>query len=109
MLCVGDLACTPHPPHPHCRVLCSTGLYCCIVSFCVSLLLCNRCAAAAPLPSSSCASQNEKGNPVHKVVFIIFYRSASLTHKLRRICDAFAANRHDIPEFESKDKVRLAV
>ncbi len=49
--------------------------------------------------------QNEKGAAVNKVVFIIFYRSASLTPKLRRICDAFAANRHDIPEFESRDKV----
>ncbi len=51
--------------------------------------------------------QNEKGAAVHKVVFIIFYRSASLTPKLRRICDAFAANRHEIPEFESRDKVGL--
>ena len=50
-------------------------------------------------------AQNEKGQAVHKVVFIIFYRSASLTPKLRRICDAFAANRHEIPEFESRDKV----
>jgi hypothetical protein len=50
--------------------------------------------------------QNEKGQMVKKVVFIIFYRASSLTMKLRRICDAFAANRHDIPEFESPDRVR---
>jgi V-type H+-transporting ATPase subunit a len=53
--------------------------------------------------------QNEKGQLVSKVVFIIFYRSAALTPKLRRICDAFAANRHEIPEFESQQKVCVRV
>lgn len=50
-------------------------------------------------------TQNDKGEPVRKVVFIIFYRATSLTPKLQRICDAFTATRHDLPHFDDPSEV----
>lgn len=47
------------------------------------------------------------GNPIPKICFIIFYKSASIESKIKRICDAFSANRYDLKNL-SKTK-ELAV
>jgi V-type H+-transporting ATPase subunit a len=39
-----------------------------------------------------------KGTLVQKLVFIIFYQSASIERKIKRICDAFGARRYAIPD-----------
>jgi V-type H+-transporting ATPase subunit a len=36
------------------------------------------------------------GNHIDKICFIIFYKSSSIESKIRRICDAFSANRYDL-------------
>jgi V-type H+-transporting ATPase subunit a len=34
------------------------------------------------------------GNHIDKVCFIVFYKSAAIEAKIRRVCDAFNANRY---------------
>ena len=36
------------------------------------------------------------GNPLPKVVFIIFYKSAAIETKIKKICDGFSAHRYDL-------------
>ena len=37
-----------------------------------------------------------QGVPIPKICFIIFYKSQSIETKIKRICDAFNANRYDL-------------
>lgn len=52
---------------------------------------------------------DDKGVPQVKSVFAIFYRGRSLTSKLDRICAAFSASTHDIPNFASPAQVEGAL
>ena len=36
------------------------------------------------------------GEPIPKICFIIFYKSTAIESKIKRICDAFSANRYDL-------------
>lgn len=40
------------------------------------------------------------GNPIAKVVFIIFFKSAALETKIKKICDAFSAHRYDLQSLD---------
>lgn len=46
-------------------------------------------------PLSSKALDAEE-KPIDKVAFIIFYKSTAIEGKIKRICDAFSANRYDL-------------
>ena len=43
-----------------------------------------------------------------KVVFIIFYQSAVIESKIKRVCDAFGARRYTIPDVAEDEGVALA-
>lgn len=44
--------------------------------------------------SSKAVDANDK--PIAKICFIIFYKSTAIESKIKRICDAFSANRYDL-------------
>jgi len=46
--------------------------------------------------SLSTKAKDAKNQPIDKICFIIFYKSASIETKIKRICDAFSANRYDL-------------
>jgi len=48
----------------------------------------------SPLPSKALDSE---GKRIKKYCFIIFFKSPSLETKIKRICDAFQANRYELP------------
>ena len=50
-------------------------------------------------------SDPETGNPSHKHVFIIFYKSRSIEGKIKKICDAFSAHRYSIPSMDDVKSV----
>lgn len=52
---------------------------------------------------------DEHGNAHAKSVFAVFYRGKSLTSKLDRICQAFSASLHDIPNFARTQEVISAL
>jgi V-type H+-transporting ATPase subunit a len=52
---------------------------------------------------------DEEGTPQAKTVFAIFYRGRSLVPKLDRICTAFGAHQHDIPNFAHEGEVTAAL
>ena len=52
---------------------------------------------------------DEAGTPQAKTVFAIFYRGRSLAPKLDRICTAFGAHQHDIPNFGHEGEVAAAL
>ncbi len=52
---------------------------------------------------------DEKGVPHAKSVFAVFFRGRSLAHKLDRICAAFSASVHDIPNFARESEVMQAL
>lgn len=56
-----------------------------------------------------CDLLDEKGEAHSKSVFAVFYRGRSLTTKLDRICTAFAAHLHDIPNFARESEVAAAL
>jgi len=47
----------------------------------------------------------ETGKESEKSVFLIFYKSATIGTKLKRICDAFLAHRYNLPDMEDADTV----
>jgi hypothetical protein len=49
------------------------------------------------------------GDSNSKSVFAIFYRGRTLTPKLDRICTAFSAHQHDIPNFAASSEVAAAL
>jgi len=51
----------------------------------------------APIETLMPATDNS-GALVAKTVFIIFYKSASIEAKARRLCDAFGARRYSVPD-----------
>lgn len=46
--------------------------------------------------SLSAKAKDANNNPINKICFIIFYKSSSIEGKIKRICDAFNANRYDL-------------
>ena len=46
--------------------------------------------------SLSSKARDANGQQIDKICFIIFYKSASIEAKIKRICDAFSANRYDL-------------
>lgn len=50
--------------------------------------------------------EDERGQRVAKVVFIIFFRTAVMERKLTRLCDAYNAHRHELPSFEYAAEVQ---
>lgn len=52
---------------------------------------------------------DDKGTAQEKSVFCIFYRGRSLASKLDRICTAFGAHQHDIPNFSAEAEVAAAL
>mmetsp|Transcript_5610 Transcript_5610/g.7748 ORF Transcript_5610/g.7748 Transcript_5610/m.7748 type:complete len:874 (+) Transcript_5610:141-2762(+) len=40
------------------------------------------------------------GEMMHKMVFIVFFKSAAIEQKINKICDAFGASRYHVPSFE---------
>lgn len=44
----------------------------------------------------SVRAQDALGNHIDRVCFIIFYKSVAIEAKIKRICDAFSANRYDL-------------
>jgi len=52
---------------------------------------------------------DEKGDPHNKSVFAVFYRGRTLSSKLDRICTAFSASLHDIPNFAKESEVAAAL
>ena len=51
-------------------------------------------------------SDPETGGNVHKHVFIIFFKSAAIERKVRKICDAFSAHRYSVPSMEDPGAVQ---
>ena len=53
------------------------------------------------------------GEPIAKICFIIFYKSTAIETKIKRICDAFSANRYDLQnlnkpsELDAKQQVSM--
>jgi V-type H+-transporting ATPase subunit a len=41
-------------------------------------------------------AQDAYGNHIDRVCFIVFYKSSAIEQKIKKICDAFAANRYDM-------------
>jgi V-type H+-transporting ATPase subunit a len=40
------------------------------------------------------------GTDIHKVVFVVFFKSAAIEAKVKRICDAFSAHRYDLKNLD---------
>jgi V-type H+-transporting ATPase subunit a len=51
-------------------------------------------------------AKDARGNHIDKVCFIMFFKSAAMEVKLKRICDAFAANRYDVSAIHNADVMR---
>ena len=49
------------------------------------------------------------GEEVQKVVFIVFFKSASIEMKIKRICDAFNAHRYDVPNIDRPRDVQAQI
>jgi V-type H+-transporting ATPase subunit a len=49
------------------------------------------------------------GAEVQKVVFIVFFKSASIESKIKRICDAFNAHRYDVPNIDRPRDVQAQI
>jgi len=47
----------------------------------------------------------ETGELVEKSVFIVFYKSASIENKLKKICDAFMAHRYSLPDMDDSPAI----
>jgi len=45
------------------------------------------------------------GELVNKCVFVVFYKSASIEEKLKKICDAFSAHRYSLPDMDDAPAV----
>mmetsp|Transcript_4608 Transcript_4608/g.6981 ORF Transcript_4608/g.6981 Transcript_4608/m.6981 type:complete len:875 (-) Transcript_4608:79-2703(-) len=45
------------------------------------------------------------GELVEKSVFIVFYKSASIENKLKKICDAFQAHRYSLPDMDDSPAI----
>jgi V-type H+-transporting ATPase subunit a len=45
------------------------------------------------------------GNHIPKVCFIIFYKSTAIEAKIKRICDAFSANRYDLSNLNKPNEL----
>ena len=45
------------------------------------------------------------GELVNKCVFVVFYKSASIEEKLKKICDAFQAHRYSLPDMDDAPAV----
>jgi V-type H+-transporting ATPase subunit a len=48
----------------------------------------------------------ETGRETEKSVFLIFFKSATIETKLKRICDAFMAHRYTLPDMDDLDTVQ---
>jgi len=51
-------------------------------------------------------AKDAAGNHIDKTCFIIFYKSAAIEAKLKRICDSFSANRYDLTEIHRPDVIK---
>ena len=60
----------------------------------------------APIESSL---MDEKGETGKKAVFAVLYRGKALAPKLERICSAFGAQTHTLPNFTKPEEVREAL
>lgn len=56
--------------------------------------------------SLSDRAKDATGKRIDKTCFIIFYKSAAIETKLKRICDAFSANRYDLTEIHREEVIR---
>lgn len=56
--------------------------------------------------SLSDRAKDAAGKRIDKTCFIIFYKSAAIETKLKRICDAFSANRYDLTEIHREEVIR---
>mmetsp|Transcript_15219 Transcript_15219/g.25272 ORF Transcript_15219/g.25272 Transcript_15219/m.25272 type:complete len:886 (+) Transcript_15219:43-2700(+) len=52
---------------------------------------------------------DSNGEEVQKVVFIVFFKSASIEAKIKRICDAFNAHRYDVPNIDRPRDVQAQI
>lgn len=52
---------------------------------------------------------DSNGEEVQKVVFIVFFKSASIESKIKRICDAFNAHRYDVPNIDRPRDVQAQI
>ena len=50
----------------------------------------------ATLATTEVAAMDADGNPIEKLAFVIFFKSAAIESKIIRICDAFGATRYDL-------------
>ena len=53
--------------------------------------------------------QTMEGKPIYKTVFLLYFRSAALEGKMKRICSAFEATVYDLPDVNNPDEVGGAV
>jgi len=49
------------------------------------------------------------GQLMHKMAFVIFFKSSTIETKIRKICDAFGARVYKVPDFNDKERVRQVV
>ena len=47
------------------------------------------------------------GNHIPKICFIIFYKSTAIEAKIKRICDAFSANRYDLSNLNRPQELEM--
>jgi V-type ATPase 116kDa subunit family len=78
-------------------VVCNDMLYCCAVHKC--LLLCLSVTDYCFMFWRYCASllSNSTGESVQKLVFLVFFKSAAIEAKIKKIADAFGAKRYPVP------------
>ena len=43
---------------------------------------------------------------MHKLVFLVFFKSAAIEGKIKKICDAFGARRYPVPDMDNATAVR---
>lgn len=51
-------------------------------------------------------AKDAMGNHIDKICFIMLFKSAAMEVKLKRICDAFAANRYDVSALHNTEVMR---
>lgn len=56
----------------------------------------------SPLSSKAVDAHNQ---PIPKICFIIFYKSTAIEAKIKRICDAFSANRYDLSNLNKPNEL----
>jgi V-type H+-transporting ATPase subunit a len=56
----------------------------------------------SPLPRSAV---DARGETIAKICFIIFYKSQSIEGKIKKICDAFAANRYELRDLNNAQRM----